>query len=368
MFFDLKYLILCREDIEDVQKAMEMLREFNSRSWIEVVQKFRASNAGHALFKASAHDIVIVLDPPKLPAPTVEESLNVLDYTTPANLKYDELIARQIKVTIADLEVNLRDYPTPLVVVPRGVDKKTWMSEGLLIIVGRKMELESTRTVSLDLSPLPLPPITVARTVNPVKTYLQTNTVISTPGSIRVTWGAAIEPCLADMIRIIDTFTQQTVDPSPPVGWWDKLRLMLHGQNTVKVTGGGELRVRILGSFSPYFDSRRSCGTQGIDVCLNQGTKIVVGGDPTSGRDVVMDCGQLLFQIPSGNTSNNAKQKDGGVFVRLRGGVSLAVGIKFVVQSSSDRRRRQIWKRHCDVSLKSPEFCSGDEVCFYCAD
>jgi hypothetical protein len=266
-----------------------------------------------------------------------------------------------------DLSVTLRDYPDPLVLIPRSASPTaTWVSEGLLFIVGQPVEPESCRIVDVDLGHGSLPKIRVMRTVNPVKTYLQTQSTIITDGCIQVSWGAAIEPCLADMIRMIDSFTKESVDPSPPVGWWDKIRLMMHGQNVLTVSGGCELRVHALGSFSPYYNPEQSCGTHGIDICLNNGIKMELGGDPDQGKDVVIECGQLFFSIPStGANSARTDTKSAGVFARLTGGVCLMIGVTYASQMAVGPRSASQWKRHCDVSLRSPDFCSNDMVLYF---
>ena len=163
------------------------------------------------------------------------------------------------------------------------------------------------------------------------------------------------------MIRIIDTFAKENVDPSPPVGWWDKLRLMFHGQNTIKVSGGGELRVRVLGSFNPYAYTKMSASASSVDICANQGIHIELGGDPDENRDIVIECGQLTFELSAGASEMVDNRNE---LARLNGGVRLAVGMKFNASKLQKRRGHQNWRRHCDISLRSPEFCTNDESVF----
>jgi hypothetical protein len=99
------------------------------------------------------------------------------------------------------------------------------------------------------------------------------------------------------MIRIIDTFVKPSIDPSPPVGWWDKMRLIVHGHNTITITGGGNLRVRVLGSNNPYFDARHHEGSEGLDICFSKGVRLDLGGSEEIGEDVTIGLFIYLFDM-----------------------------------------------------------------------
>lgn len=329
---------------------MELLDEFNARSWIETVKKIRALEQ-YPLFEVLAHKVELILSAPSLPKETVEETLNFMDYSTPPNLIYDELIARNITLKLADLEAKLRNYPIPLVSIPSTLSKKycTWETKGLVILVGQQPDPDSMREENLDLTPLKLPPLKVKRSLNAVKIYMNSESFVRSSGIVRISYGPSIEPCLSDIIRIIGTFTKDTVDQSPPIGWWDKLRIMIHGFNTIKLRGG-ELRVRVLGSFNPYFDPIKSSGTQGIDICANKGVNIELGGDPAKGKDVVIECGQLRFSLPCYKNESVNGDKN---FIRLQGGVRLAVGIRYEINPIKIRSLSK-WLRHSEVNLKNP--------------
>ena len=336
---------------DNFQRELELLDEFNSRSWIDIVKKIRSLDR-YPLFKVEAHNVDLCFSPPTLPKTTVEATLNFMDYTTPPDLIYDELIPRDITFKFSDLKAILRNYPFPLVSIPSSESvEHTWETKGLLILVGQQFDPDSMRDVELDLGPLAAPSLVVSRSMNPVKIYLNSKSIFRSSGILRVTYGASIEPCLSDMIRIIDTFSKDTIDTSPPVGWWDKLRIMIHGLNQIKVKGG-EIRVRVLGSFDPYFDPRKSSGNQGIDICADKGVNIELGGDPAEGKDVVIECGQLRLSLPS--FKNESQTLGDSDFIRLRGGVRLAIGIRYEIIPVGVRHVIK-WIRHSEVSLKNPQ-------------
>ena len=69
---------------------------------------------------------------------------------------------------------------------------------------------------------------------------------------------------MADFVEVMETFMKPNADPSLPLGWWDKLRLVLHGQMTLRFCGGGYVQMRITGSTSPYFDPKMHFSSHGL--------------------------------------------------------------------------------------------------------
>ena len=43
-------------------------------------------------------------------------------------------------------------------------------------------------------------------------------------------WGPCWDPAWTLIGQSVDLLTKPTVDPSPPLAWWDKSRLLLHGR------------------------------------------------------------------------------------------------------------------------------------------
>lgn len=44
-----------------------------------------------------------------------------------------------------------------------------------------------------------------------------------------IVWGPCWDPAWTLIGQSVDLLTKPTVDPSPPLAWWDKSRLLLHG-------------------------------------------------------------------------------------------------------------------------------------------
>lgn len=45
-----------------------------------------------------------------------------------------------------------------------------------------------------------------------------------------IVWGPCWDPAWTLIGQSFDLLTKSTVDPSPPLAWWDKSRLLLHGR------------------------------------------------------------------------------------------------------------------------------------------
>ncbi|KAJ3023706.1 hypothetical protein HKX48_001596 [Thoreauomyces humboldtii] len=350
----------------EVEDAWWLLQEFNSRTWLERLKAAKATvHQTPALLTARFTNLSIVLMAPVLPAGTIEESLSIMDPTTPHRALYDELIPRNIKISLEELSLQIRDYNYPLVhIEEKGAT--SWTTEGLLIVVEQAMAPESHRSIKL---PLNLPygqHLVITRGVVPTKLYTSLITTINSSSTIQLCWGAATEPGIAEMMGVFDTFTKPNADPSVPIGWWDKLRLMVHGHHMVNVTGGGEVKFRVLGSSSPYFDGRRYFGTEGMTICMRDGVHIDINGCSTAGEDISIECGELAFALPSRKQVTVQSDAEDTI-TTLRGGVKISFGFDFFPEKQERHRKDktplQITRRtHTDIHLRAPEFCSSEQL------
>lgn len=347
-----------------------MLQEFNSRAWADRIRESAKEMRTWfpPLMSATVTRITVQLEAPTLPAETVEKSLHIMDPMTPAKAVYGDLIARNVCISLDEASVQIRDYSLPLVQIPNS-GMTSWKTDGLLIIAEQAPAPESKRNVDIPLHLYNEPPLRITRTVNPTKLYTALNTTIMAPSTLGISWGAATEPGIADMIGVIDTFTKPNIDPSIPLGWWDKLRLVMHGHNVIHITGGGDVRFRVLGSTSPYFDGRKHWGTEGVDILLSNGIRIDINGSTRAREDIIIECGELRLAVPG--MASVARTVAGGDseksnIATLAGGVRIALGFDFVPTLKGKGRREcdeiSLKRRsHADLILRSPEYCRLDD-------
>jgi hypothetical protein len=282
----------------------------------------------------------IHLQRPKLKK-TLEELLHDIDPTTPADLIYDDLIAFQVKTSTMGCEVRLRDFSIPLFSFPTSVDTECSM-EALLIVA------EPFPKFFKDIY-LPLydtqEGISLKKGVSPTKFYCESVSTVSTCSRIELCIGAPLEPTLADLINIIDNFTTPTEDPSPPLGWWDKLRLVFHGTNQFKIHGNGQVVLKILGSISPRFDPRKHAGVEGIEIVMSNGLDIELG------PALELNCGELKLTLPRQSGHAHPDSKPMTCLAKLFGGVRLTLNAEFLAKNTE--KDVNAWINHHQVFFQA---------------
>ncbi|KAI3476897.1 hypothetical protein L1887_61488 [Cichorium endivia] len=100
--------------------------------------------------------------------------------------------------------------------------------------------------------------IVIPKVAMPVKMYGTPTVRLRTPFPTRLVWGQSIQPTIQDVMRVIDGITPPPHDPSPKLGFWDKLSLILHGHLNIKLEDEGGFNIHLKGGRDPY-------GIQGQD-------------------------------------------------------------------------------------------------------
>jgi hypothetical protein len=307
---------------KEITKAYEYLQIFNSMSFLHLIKQ---NTDIPKLMEMEVYDFFVSVETPGLDC-SIEETCVLIDDTTP-NMKYDDLVCLSVKTYVKGMQINLRDYSIPLiqVITTNKVPKEAECKLESLVIIADPCS--DSKPIELEL--LKSKTVTITKSIAPTKFYVESNSKIITDEDIEICVGAPYEPCLADLINIIDNFTKSQ-SYGDPIGWWDKLRLIYHGRNKFKFSGKGKVELKILGSISPRFNPRINSGIQGLDVIMEDGLDVLFGGKADCG--MVLNCGQVKVSLPrqSGNQSSMA------CFAKLSGGVRLSIQTEFFTKNDKD--------------------------------
>ncbi|KAI8337700.1 golgi-body localization protein domain-containing protein [Chlamydoabsidia padenii] len=169
--------------------------------------------------------------------------------------------------------VQVRDYPLPLLHIPpatkhHGQQLKqqnypftnpvAWSLCGNYVIADDLGVKEGSRIITLDTVPSIDHPsrshysIKVVRTASPTKFYSLVDYNIYTSSMSTICYSISYQPAIQDIAEILESITPAPVDPSPKIGTWDKLRLMIHTRTKFTFSGGGDVTFVSKGTRDPY--------------------------------------------------------------------------------------------------------------------
>lgn len=213
------------------------------------------------LMTSLVSDLHIVLDKPSFPINEFPQFCRKIGKGMPQNMDYSLVIPLSVQVDMGEARVTLRDYPLPLLHVPairpgQSPRLPSWSLKTDFVIAEEFRGDVSTKQVHVQI----VPPekfmksksvkgfaVDVRRTVAPVKTYSDVNVSINTNAPTSITWGTSLQPAIQDMMMVIEGFSKPQVDPSPRLGYWDKIRLNVHSRVTVSWTGDGDVHLNLKG-------------------------------------------------------------------------------------------------------------------------
>ncbi|GAA99613.1 uncharacterized protein L969DRAFT_94065 [Mixia osmundae IAM 14324] len=277
----------------DPDKAFRALQTFNSTNWAKRMRNARSAqsrreeNLLRRLYDANPnklidHTLPINLLAQPRAAPLLRATFHFIDMKIikhsygedklpkflheagkglPEDTEFVLLVPFHLSWNMSEARVNLRDYPLPLAHIPRSGKEgvKAWRLETDFVIGEEFPENASIRRVPCEIvAPGSHQPISkgyfiqVPRTAMPTKTYAVPTIKLSSGQPIRFGWGNSLSPAIQDVTRIADTVTKPTPDPSDRIGFWDKIRLILHWKVKVLFVDNGDVCLHLKGGRDPY--------------------------------------------------------------------------------------------------------------------
>ncbi|KAB0361019.1 hypothetical protein FD754_005175 [Muntiacus muntjak] len=152
----------------------------------------------------------------------VLEQVRELDPGSPFPVEGIDLViqwCRMLKCSVKTFLVRIRDYPRYLFEI------RDWRLVGRLVGTEQSGQPCSRRRQILPLG-LPWGNVAVERNMPPLKFYHDFHSEIF---QYTVVWGPCWDPAWTLIGQCVDLLTKPSADPSPPLPWWDKSRLLFHG-------------------------------------------------------------------------------------------------------------------------------------------
>jgi len=400
-----------------VEKAHSKLQEFNAQSWKKRIDRALATQSNTikdlrgilwgmndlpeefeqtenvmtipqrpALMAAMLSDVGVIIDKPSFALDQYPKFLHDIGKGMPMDMKYGLLLPMNLKVTMGEARVMLRDYPLPLLHVPaiRSGQSPRLASLSLstdFVVAEEFQGLESQRHINVVVVPKDKFgkedteknfSIDVRRTISAVKTYSDMKIDINTSSPTRITWGTSYQPAIQDMMQVIENFTKPPMDPSERVGFWDKIRLSFHSRLDVNWKGDGDVHLALKGSRDPYIVTGLGAGF--VMVWRNK-VRWRIAQDDDPRKFMTVDSGDYVMAIPeykyyarqlqedeadkhsSGSSSVNSSNSTAAfkkVVMKLSGNVQWMAGLTFE-REVGDGKRSFNFCPHYKVQLKHPD-------------
>lgn len=185
-----------------------------------------------SLFRLFITSLNLLVSLPMFPLDKLPDFLHEQGKGLPKNTEFSLLVPLHVRFTLDAFKVTIRDFPIPLIHVQGEPDSGSpaWTFDSDVVIAEEMGSDASSDWIRCPVlaanqglhgsSPLTLH---VPKTIMPVKSYACPSIDISTTCPTIISWGVSYNPAIQDIVRVIETLTPNSRDPSPPIGFWDKV-------------------------------------------------------------------------------------------------------------------------------------------------
>lgn len=228
------------------------------------------------LLDLSVMSMSLEFSPPEFDVKNSREFIFEVGKGQPLDTPLSTLIPFHLSWKSGKTWAQLRDYPIPFLLVPSPNDSSlpeselsttttdsntsyAWTLSGNYVIADDLGDLEATRSIHVPVV-YDIYSIDIARTTTPLKFFSIVNIDVHNSTLSHICWSVPYQPAIQDITRVLDTFTKPPVDPSAKIGFWDKIRLIIHTRTQISFVGGGDLAIVMKGSRDPYDLSEKGLG------------------------------------------------------------------------------------------------------------
>ncbi|KPJ19107.1 UPF0378 protein KIAA0100 [Papilio machaon] len=209
-----------------VEQLYAALRQKDAQIY---VQRCRAAPPPRTRLVAcclSALRVLALADPSVHGAHNAQARLRHIDWDSPwpeEGIDFNTLWCRSVSVQCAQWQLRLRDFPQPLLSMTH---LRLW---GTLLAAEEQPPPRALRTVTIEQG-APWGKVELERSMMPLKWYYD---LCCEMAEYSYAFGPCWEPVIAHCNLAFDQVSRPSLDPSAPLAWWDKVRLLMHGRLTV---------------------------------------------------------------------------------------------------------------------------------------
>lgn len=259
------------------------------------------------LFSMHFVGVDVVVDKPSFPLEHLPDYVHRVGRGLPKDTRYSLLIPISLNWKMDEARVQIRDYPLPVLHIPplhasQNTKSRAWEFSTDLVLGEEFPDAESIRHIDVCVVPQdtgrkgsPAFSVEVQRTVSSVKTYAEISIDLNSSLPTRVHWGPSMQPGIADVMRIMDTLTKPQQDPSPKLGFWDKIALVMHTSIKLSWKHDGDMHITLKGSRDPYIVMGSGAGLTKV---FRGNVRWSINVDPDSRKLMEVTCDEYMLVIP----------------------------------------------------------------------
>jgi len=212
---------------EKIEELLSNLNKKNAEIYVQRAKKLLVSVEPRTrLLECSIRglEVMVLSDPSMQGRENVVSMMRSCDPDSPwpqdSSMQFSTLWCKWVKLETMSITFNLRDFPQNL------LDISTLALWGKLAGAEVKPGKRAFRTHMVSVEE-PFHDIAIERSLTPLKLYYDLACDVET---LCMAYGSCWEPAVTQCSIALAYLTGTSLDPSPPLPWWDKTRLMLHGR------------------------------------------------------------------------------------------------------------------------------------------
>ncbi|KAI7900356.1 golgi-body localization protein domain-containing protein [Cokeromyces recurvatus] len=203
----------------------------------------------------------IYFSPPTFELDSTRQFMYNVGNGQPIDTPLSTLIPFHLNWKSGETWAQIRDYPIPFILVPATKDNEepyAWTLSGDYVLGDDMGDQDATRCIHVPI--INNYSMDIVRISTPLKFFSVVNIDVHNSALSYICWSVPYQPAIQDITRVLDTFTKPPIDPSQKIGFWDKIRLLIHTQTKISFIGGGDLAVVMKGTRDPYDMSQKGFG------------------------------------------------------------------------------------------------------------